>query len=205
MQHSLSERDGASPVVARREPLPVLRMMRPGDPVIALGLAVSHLMTKRAFAGLNFGAWSRILVGQINRGHYYFVVDGTNRIQGFVGWAETTKNKAEAWVEGLRGLSGEEAKGGDCIVFNAWSANNSGVNRFLLEVAREIMLGKEMVYFKRYYANGKTRPVRVRVNDFVGTHVARKKHKDPPAVQAGRAAPVLQTNGASSQSSASPE
>jgi hypothetical protein len=32
-------------------------------------------MTKQAFATLRFGDWSRILVGQINRKHYYFAVD----------------------------------------------------------------------------------------------------------------------------------
>ena len=42
---------------------------------MALGLAVSHLMTKPAFANLRFGDWSRVLVGQINRKHYAFVVD----------------------------------------------------------------------------------------------------------------------------------
>ena len=50
---------------------------------MALGLAVNHLMTKPAFANLRFGDWSRILVGQINRKHYYFAVDGKNQIQGF--------------------------------------------------------------------------------------------------------------------------
>ena len=64
-----------------------LKVFRPDNPYAALGLAVSHLMTKPAFANLKFGAWSRILVGQINRKHYCFVVDGKNQIQGFMGWA----------------------------------------------------------------------------------------------------------------------
>jgi hypothetical protein len=42
-------------------------VFRPDNPYVALGLAVSHLMTKPAFATLRFGEWSRILVGQINR------------------------------------------------------------------------------------------------------------------------------------------
>ena len=32
-------------------------------------------MTKPAFARQRFGDWSRILVGQINRKHYYLAVD----------------------------------------------------------------------------------------------------------------------------------
>ena len=46
---------------------PELRVFRPDNPYVALGLAVNHLMTKPAFAALRFGEWSRILVGQINR------------------------------------------------------------------------------------------------------------------------------------------
>src|SRR5262249_35047845 len=42
-----------------------LKLFRPQNPYIALGLAVNHLMTKPAFANLRFGDWSRILTGQI--------------------------------------------------------------------------------------------------------------------------------------------
>jgi hypothetical protein len=37
--------------------------------------------------------------------------------------------------------------------------------------ARKIIAGKDMVYFKRHYKDGSTRPVRLRVNDFVAQHV----------------------------------
>jgi hypothetical protein len=59
------------------EPSPkaAYKLYRPNSPAIALGLAVNHLMGKPAFANLKFGDWSRILVGQINRGHYCFAVD----------------------------------------------------------------------------------------------------------------------------------
>jgi hypothetical protein len=87
---------------------PALRVFRPDNPYVALGLAVSYLMTKPAFAALRFGEWSRILVGQINRKHFYFVVDGKNQVQGFLGWAVTSKDKAEAWVEGRGGRSYDE-------------------------------------------------------------------------------------------------
>ena len=86
-------------------PRPDLKLFRPQSPFMALGLAVNHLMTKPAFAKLRFGDWSRILVGQINRKHYCFAVDSKNQIQGFMGWALTSKEKAEAWVEGRGALS----------------------------------------------------------------------------------------------------
>src|SRR5262245_42936097 len=110
---------------------PALRMFRPNHPVVALGLAVNHRMTKPAFANLKFGDWSRVLVGQINRGHYYFAIDANNQIQGFVGWALATKENAEAWLAGSRDLAHDESSEGDCLVFNAWSANSTRVHRYL--------------------------------------------------------------------------
>ena len=56
------------------------KVFQPANPYIALGMAVSHLMTKPAFANLQFGDWSRVLTGQINRKHYCFVVDGRNQV-----------------------------------------------------------------------------------------------------------------------------
>jgi hemolysin-activating ACP:hemolysin acyltransferase len=160
---------------SKSEPAPELRLFRPESPYAALGLAVSHLMTKPAFAALRFGEWSRILVGQINRKHYYFAVDRKNQVQGFMGWAATSKENAEAWVEGRRNFTFEESFDGDCLVFNAWAASSPKVNRFLLTAARQVMQGKDTVYFKRHYADGTTRPGRLRVNDFVTDHIARDK------------------------------
>jgi hemolysin-activating ACP:hemolysin acyltransferase len=158
----------ATPPVAPRAGLCVFR---PDNPYVALGLAVNHLMTKPAFANLRFGDWSRILVGQINRKHYFFVVDDKKQIQGFLGWALTSKDKAEAWLEGRGGLSYEDSRDGDCIVFNAWAASTPAVNPVLLRAAREVMLGKDTAYFKRHYKDGSTRPIRLRVNDFVARHL----------------------------------
>lgn len=152
-----------------------LRLFQLGNPSAALGLAVSHLMTKPAFAQLRFGDWSRVLVGQINRKHYQFVIDEKNRVVGFLGWAVTDKETAETWVEGHGGFSDAQSREGNCIVFNAWSAETEEINRFLLAAARKVMRGKETVYFKRHYKNGGTRPVRIRVNDFVEGHIERRE------------------------------
>src|SRR5262245_43714397 len=152
---------------------PALRLFRPQSPAVALGLAVSHLMTKPAFANLRFGDWSRILVGQINRGHYYLALDSNNQVQGFIGWALASKEKAEAWVEGRQPLTFEDSKDGDCLIFNAWSANSTRVHRFLVEQGRKIIKDKEVVYFKRHYKDGSSRAVRLNVNDFVSGHIER--------------------------------
>ena len=156
-------------------PPPELKVFRPQSPYVALGLAVTQLMTKPAFAKLRFGDWSRILVGQINRKHYYFAVDNNNQIQGFMGWAVTSEEKAEAWLEGRGELSFEDSLEGDCVIFNAWAASTRKVNRFLLDEARKIIAGKDTVYFKRFYKDGSVRPARLRVNDFVAQHVQQQQ------------------------------
>src|SRR4029077_14552470 len=109
-----------------------LKVFQPPNPYVALGLAVSHLMTKPAFAKLRFGDWSRILTGQINRKHYCFAIDGNNQVQGFMGWALTSKEKAEAWVEGRGAVSFGDSQDGDCVIINAWAASTPEANRFLV-------------------------------------------------------------------------
>jgi hemolysin-activating ACP:hemolysin acyltransferase len=149
------------------------RLFRPNSPLTALGLAVNYLMTKPAFAQLGFGAWSRILVGQINRGHYRFVLDDGSRVTGFLGWALVDEAGAESWLRGSGGFRDIDGKSGDCIVFNAWASNTASANRFVLIAAREAMLGCRLGYFKRYYDDGGIRPMRMNVNDFVGRHLGR--------------------------------
>ena len=136
-------------------------------------MAVNHLMTKPAFANLKFGEWSKILVGQINRRHFAFAVDADGQVQGFVGWALTTAEHAEAWVEG-KPLSYEESLAGECVVFNAWSASTTEVHRFLVGEARKLVRDKRTMYFRRAYPDGTHRPVRLPVNEFVAGHVDRK-------------------------------
>src|SRR5262249_57359628 len=114
-----------APAAAAR---PQLRVFRPDNPYVALGLAVNHLMTKPAFANCKFGDWSRILVGQINRRHFWFVVDANNQIVGFMGLAMASKDKAESWVEGRAGLSYDDHNDGQCLVFNDVTSNNIYVN-----------------------------------------------------------------------------
>jgi len=62
-----------------------LQALQFSDRYAALGLAVSHLMTKPAFARLPFGHWSRVLTGAINRGEYVFVCDATEKSPDPVG------------------------------------------------------------------------------------------------------------------------
>jgi hemolysin-activating ACP:hemolysin acyltransferase len=162
--------------IAARDPSATrqsLQILRPAKPVTSLGLAVNYLMTKPAFANLKFGDWSRILVGQINRGHFCFVIDADREIQGFMGWALATSACAESWLAGRRALTFEDSTAGDCMVINAWAANSTTVTRFMMQEARRISRDLTAVYFKRHYEDGSTRAVRVPVNEFVGSHIER--------------------------------
>ena len=147
------------------------------------------MMSKPAFASLSFGDWSRVLVGQINRGHYAFVIDGANQVQGFAGWGLVTRAKAEAWVEGRYNLTYQDCLEGDCVVFNAWVADSVRVHRFLVHAARKLIKGKQTLYFKRHYKNGGWRAVRLNVNDFVGAHIDRQDNQTDARKTAAEATP----------------
>jgi hemolysin-activating ACP:hemolysin acyltransferase len=162
----------------------VLSAWRPKDPAAALGLAVEFLSRKPAFAKLQFGEWSQVLFYQVARGHFFFVVDQDRRVRGFFGWALTPQALAEQWVEGRAGLGNEECREGDSVIVNAFAAETSGANRFIVDTMRELFASKRTLYFKRHYPDGRTRPVRLSVNEFVGAHLARsigRRDKDEGA------------------------
>lgn len=136
------------------------------DPARALGLSVSYLMTKPAFARLPFGGWSRVLVGQINRRHY-MVALMDNKVVGFLGWALTTPELAEIWLKAGRNLSFEETADGEVIIINARASDTNAVTRALLVQLRDWGKDKKLVYFKRFYPDGRIRGSRLRVNQLL--------------------------------------
>ena len=94
---------------------------------VALGVAVNFTMTKPAFARLPFGHWSRVLAGQIKRGHYFFVMSGRT-VLGFCGWSLASREDAEAWLAGNSPSGLDEGGTGDCLMLNAWMATAPVVN-----------------------------------------------------------------------------
>lgn len=146
-----------------------LRAVRPRDNRQALGIAVSYFMTDPVFARLPFGQWSRVLVGQINRGHYLFAMEG-ERVVGFVGWALTTKEKAEAWLTENRDVGFADSMAGEVVLINGWKASSAAAQRFLVDAVRRVIREKEMVYAKRFYRNGRARPVRLPLRTSTGNH-----------------------------------
>ena len=150
-----------------------LSAWRPKSPAASLGLAVEFLSKKPAFAKLQFGEWSQVLYYQVVRGHFFFVVDQDRRVLGFLGWALTSQPLAEHWVEGRAGLNNEQCRDGDCVIINAFAAETVVANRFIVDTMRKLFASKRTLYFKRHYRDGRARPVRLTVNEFVAAHLAR--------------------------------
>jgi hemolysin-activating ACP:hemolysin acyltransferase len=102
-----------------------------------------------------------------------FVVDQDRRVRGFLGWALTAQALAEQWVEGRAGLRSDECREGDCVIVNAFAADTGSANRFIVDTMRKLFATKRTLYFKRHYPDGRTRPTRLGVNEFVAGHLAR--------------------------------
>lgn len=148
-----------------------MRSGRVDDDYKALGMAAGLFMNEPSFARLRFGHWTSILVGQIRRKHYLFAFED-KRLTGFVGWALTDHAKAEAWITGSE-LAFEDSKEGDHIVVNAWVAKTSRTHQYLVDQMRQIGKGRQAYYFKRFYKDGRVRPVRLPVGSFVNEHLDR--------------------------------
>jgi hemolysin-activating ACP:hemolysin acyltransferase len=144
---------------------PSFRTIRFRDPHLALGQAVMRLMGKPGFARLPFGAWSRILVGQINREHYVFLGDSAGRIVGFAGWTRATRAVAEDWAAGLGDNDPAGGLTGECVIINAWQADDGAAQAALYAEMRKYGRATQVqaIYGKRFYPDGRVRRVRLAV------------------------------------------
>lgn len=149
-----------------------LEIVRPKSSIVALGMSVGFLMNDPVFARLPFGNWSGVLAGQINRGHFLFAVEGT-RVVGFVGWALASEANAEAWLAGTRALTYEQSLDGEMILLNVWKALTPQAHRLLLDKVRAAVSTKKLIYYKRFYPDGRVRRVRLGVNQFIESHLSR--------------------------------
>ena len=150
-----------------------LRLYCPPNPHVALGMAVDYLTRKATFARLPFGEWGRTLSHQVSRGHQLFAVDSELKAHGFLGWAVTRETLAREWMAGLKGLSDDECRDGDSVIINAFAADSRQAMNLLVEAMRRRFADKTALYFKRFYRDGRSRPMRLPVNAFVLRHLAR--------------------------------
>lgn len=148
------------------------RVVRFRDPHAALGRAVLQLMGKPGFARLRFGSWSRILVGQINRGHYFFL-EREGQMVGFAGWSRSSEVRADAWVAGEGDLAPEEARTGDCIIVNAWQSDDAEAQAEMVRQMRLVAHDIRLVYGRRSYPDGRDRFIKMPMSRFVARHIAR--------------------------------
>jgi len=158
-----------------------LRIWKPDDPAVALGLAVEYLIKERNFARLPFGSWSRVLIGQINRGHFCFVIDGQRRVHGFLGWALTDERLAELWLEGRATLTDADCRAGNCVIVNAWAAATTEANNLLIDESIRLFSQKLRIYGRRYDMRGEPRPRRISTPlEFVATlrAIANRRNKE---------------------------
>lgn len=158
------------------------RVVRFRDPHAALGRAVLQLMGKPGFARLRFGSWSRILVGQINRGHYFFL-ERQGQMVGFAGWSRSSEARADAWVAGEGDLSPEEARTGDCIIVNAWQSDDDEAQAEMVRQMRLVARDIRLVYGRRSYPDGRDRFIKMPMSRFVARHIARGGDGTGPGAQ----------------------
>ena len=102
------------------------------------------------------------------------LVYAARRARGFLGWALTRRELADLWLEGRSGLRNDDCREGECVIINAWAADDAAANAILAETARALFAAKESLYFKRFYPDGRSRPSRVKLTAFAVAHAARR-------------------------------
>ena len=135
------------------------------NPVMGMGRAVGHLMTFPEFAAMRFGNLSRLIAGQVNRKHYFFLLQ-EQKIVGYCGWALTSIEDADAWLDENRPVSFVAGMEGPCCVINIWQASTPGANRAIARILRTTLSDQTHLYARRFYADGRVRRVRLNVNQY---------------------------------------
>ena len=76
------------------------------------------------------------------------------------------EGEAEAWVSGAPDGTDVSGTTGDCVVINAWSADEPAVNDVLFAEAMRRAADFRMMYAKREYPDGRSRPLRLNVKEY---------------------------------------
>jgi hemolysin-activating ACP:hemolysin acyltransferase len=154
-----SETDGPNPTIPANTGH---RVARERNPFAACGRTVSYLMNIPNLARLPFGQMTRLVVGQINRNHYFFVVDNANVICGYCGWTQASREQADAWLERNVDIGTEHSTTGPVSVINIWQASSTKANAVIIGALRGMLHpSTELVVAKRFYPDGTIRPVRL--------------------------------------------
>ena len=127
------------------------------------------LMTNDAFEGLKLGEIGRLIVGQVNRNHYYFI--RRNGVPtGFIGWAYCSEAAALAWAERNDPRGSGDGTTGDSVILNSWLADGKDMNSYLLGRLREEWTDKKKLFARRRYTNGKSRALILNIDRDIKTN-----------------------------------
>jgi hypothetical protein len=89
----------------------------------SLGIVARYISEIKLFAHFEFGPTLSSLMHQINDGTH-LIVEGNDRICGYLGWVRTTKDIAEDWLNNHGPLW--KVVGGDAIVVTIFHAQDRG-------------------------------------------------------------------------------
>lgn len=151
-----NDRDGAHEA-------PALTFLQGLSPAKALGLTVNYLMDRPLFDRVPFASWSRVLAGQVNRGHY-LMLGGGQRIWGWMGWGLTDRRSARRWLERGGEVALDGSTGDDTLLINAWVADSWAANRMLWSRVRELTRRQTSVCYRRFHRDGRVRGVMLGMN-----------------------------------------
>ena len=126
-----------------------------------------YISSEDCFDHVPFSTWSRMLLGVIERGHYFFAVqDG--KVTGFLGWSLADDDLANTWLTNDFELDHQNCLEGESIILNVWQSTSDQVTKFMLHHLSKIEYpqGKKTVYAKRFDENGHIRPVKLDTKRF---------------------------------------
>lgn len=164
MHAAAHQNQTAAPHLTHTRETPTLRgfdARRLRDRHAALGLAVEYLGRMDVFKPQEFGPWTRTLIGQIARGHYFFVFEGV-AVRGYAGWGRCSHEDAEAWLAKERHLSSAECRSGPVLLINVIAAEDREAVRYINQALRKLHPDVEQAVGRRQYLDGRSRPVRVK-------------------------------------------
>jgi hemolysin-activating ACP:hemolysin acyltransferase len=147
---------------------PRFDLVRHKDGYAAAGRAMALLMTNSAFEGLRLGEIGRLIVGQVNRKHYYFIC--RDKVPtGFIGWAYCSEAAARGWAErnDARGIG--DGTMGDSVILNSWLADGKDMNSWLLGRLREEWHDKKYLFARRRYTSGTSRALVLNIDRDIKT------------------------------------
>lgn len=143
------------------QPGAIMRMGLGSDPHAAAGQAMVLMARHPEFGDLSFRQMASLIIGQVNRKHYRFVLRGGAPV-GFVGWALCSEAAGRRWLLHNDASAVGDGRQGDCVVLNHWLADGPEMNAFIIAQMLQILPAQRLLFARRRYADGRTRPVVLR-------------------------------------------